>query len=82
MTETRFRSDLNFYEVVLAEWARFSVRTCKRFARPNGLGAENDNTLELIHEVADGARPIKCKGGQIVRRLRLDFGSPDERTVH
>lgn len=82
MIATRFRSDLDFYETTLAEWTKFTVKTCRKFLRPNRIGLEENDTLSLLYEVGDGARPIKCRSGKVVRFLRLDFGSPAERTVH
>lgn len=82
MASRHFRSDLDFYEKALAEWARFSVKTCPKLVRPNSIGSEEDDTLSLLHDVGDGASPIKCRNGRIVRILRLDFGTPEERTVH
>jgi len=82
MTAARFRPELDFYEIALAEWAKFTVKTCPKFVRANSIGSDMDATLSLVFEVADGERPIKCKTGEIVRLLILDFGDPAERTVH
>lgn len=82
MTTTLFRTELDSYEFILACWVRFAVKASSTFVMPNGLSMDDDGKLCLLHEVKNIEPAIKCRDGLVVRRLKLDFGILENRTVH
>lgn len=82
MVNSSFRAQLDPYEETLAQWVKFSSRTCGSVFMPNGIERKEDGSCWLIYLVGDNEQAIKCKDGKIVRLLKFELSNLVERTVH
>lgn len=59
---------------VLWAWETFSMESAGEILPINFIDMNNDeNAFSIGHEVGDGADPIQCLNGRIVRRVTLTF---------
>lgn len=82
MINSSFRAQLNSYEETLAQWVKFSSRTCGNVFMPNGLEQEEDGSWWLIYTVGDYEPAIKCRDGKFVRLLKLGLDRSGDQTIH